>query len=58
MCLSRTVTRSTSIGPPRRSAALPFTTPAIERVYFCLEKSMTTSDKDRDILARTLWGER
>jgi spore germination cell wall hydrolase CwlJ-like protein len=31
--------------------------PAIERDFFCPEKSMTVTEKDRDILARTLWGE-
>jgi spore germination cell wall hydrolase CwlJ-like protein len=31
--------------------------PATERVFFCPEKSMTVTERDRDILARTLWGE-
>jgi spore germination cell wall hydrolase CwlJ-like protein len=31
--------------------------PAIERVFFRLEKSMTITEKDRDVLARTIWGE-
>lgn len=35
----------------------PQTFPALERVFFCPEKRMTVSEKDRDILARTVWGE-
>jgi len=31
--------------------------PAVERVFFCLEKSDAVTEKDSDILARTLWGE-
>ena len=31
--------------------------PAKQRAFFRLEKSMTATDRDRDVLARTLWGE-
>ncbi len=31
--------------------------PAIERVFFAWRKVMPVTEKDRDILARTLWGE-